>query len=513
MNRTTLAKENTAQDKILTEKHLLINNPETHERGQQTPDGKSFLIRFPELERIVWEMPLKLVSRNPFQPREDFPPDEITKMIASLEAVGQQDPISVIPIISTATKEKISLILLDGEIRTRAKQKMGGKQILDGIVKWEPDNSRLFERSAVMNLVRTGHNPIELAKIFRKLLDQELEKGATKKEAMKRVKESMKTNDFTIYSHLQLLGLSEEIQQLIRKRQITATAAFLIPQAKKRLGDKLDEALLAQELLKQAAGIRRGRPKKEKKEPKTETPTDQEQKRDSSPEQERKITRSGVKEALREVRIRTFAGEEVPYEEKNAIMASQNVVRWGIKITELIRASHQLLEEALRPATIKAMRERGHTPPETQYEYLEKLLKTLQAAHDNVLRPALSPDALEIPQGAPKFTEVIKKIAKNFKDQTVYEIAVILANASDDKGKILTSIEICEALKKREICLSPQSTGPIFRSLIATLKQKGLTLDTQEKRKRTEDGYLKKIPGYRLRWIKKGETIKDMEEE
>lgn len=504
MNKPTLAKESF----ILTRGQLSIDDPKKHERGQQTPDGAGYLIRFPELERIVWQMPENFIITNPFQPREDFPEADILKTMASLESVGQENPIATIPLILGKTNKDIKLILLDGEIRTIASRRLRRKH-LDGIIKWEPDNDRLFERSAILNLVRTGHNPIETAKIFRRLLDNELKKGISKKEAMKRVRTAMKTTDFAIYSHLQLLTLSEQIQTLIRKGLITATAAFLIPQAKRKLGDKLDEAILAQELLKQAAGIRRGRPKKSKKpieEPATEAGTGEKKEKPKEPVQ--RITRTGVQAALREVRRKTFSGDAVSQQELNAINASSNVVRFGSEISELQRATRLLLEPVLRKETIEAMRNRGYTPPEVTYDKLQKLLATVQEAFDYVIKPALLPEPLEIPEGAQNFTDIVKSM--RFKEGHVKKIALLLAKGSDNKGEIFTAKEICKTLK--EIDLSPVNIGPIFRTIIATLRPKGLTIDTQEKRIRDAGGYLNKTPGYRLRWIKKGEAIEDKKE-
>lgn len=124
----------------------------------------------------------------------------------------------------------------------------------------------------------------------------------------------------------------------------------------------------------------------------------------------------------------------------------------------------------------------------------------------------MEPEPLVIPAGALPFSVRIMERIDAFSIDR-FTIARVLAEASDDNGRVMTVEEIAKKVSANEKGKSDISAiaTHLGKFLNDELSKCGLRIDVQEKRRRSEvTGNLNKIPAYRLAWImeeKKGEEV------
>ena len=112
----------------------------------------------------IEELPLENIRRNPFQPREEFDPEALGELAASIKAVGIVQPITVRPV------EDGKYEIIAGERRYRASQMAGLKTIPAYIRNTEDD--RLLALALIENIQRENLNAIEVAISYQRLLDE-----------------------------------------------------------------------------------------------------------------------------------------------------------------------------------------------------------------------------------------------------------------------------------------------------------------------------------------------------
>src|SRR5262245_37181318 len=98
----------------------------------------------------VGQVALDRIERNPYQPRKDFDPDELSALKQSLATHGLLQPVVV---RSTPTGYQ----LIAGERRLRAARENGWKEIPVRIVDF--NDRQVFEAAMVENLQRADLNP------------------------------------------------------------------------------------------------------------------------------------------------------------------------------------------------------------------------------------------------------------------------------------------------------------------------------------------------------------------
>ena len=103
---------------------------------------------------LVSELAIEHIEMNPYQPRRDFDPVELSELAASIRSQGLLQPITVRPMPDGRYQ------LVAGERRLRATQNLGWTTI-QAIVR-EVDDNQLLELSLVENLLRTDLNDIEV---------------------------------------------------------------------------------------------------------------------------------------------------------------------------------------------------------------------------------------------------------------------------------------------------------------------------------------------------------------
>lgn len=169
----------------------------------------------------IQELNISNIRPNPFQPRIDFEEEEIRGLAESIEAQGLLQPVVV-------RKKEDYFEIVSGERRYRAFCLLKREKI-PCIVKTQITDREMLELALVENIQREELNEIEMAIAYQKLL---LECSYTHDQLSKQVGKSRTS----ITNTLRLLNLPEEIQQMLRKNQISmghARALLAIEDEKK----------------------------------------------------------------------------------------------------------------------------------------------------------------------------------------------------------------------------------------------------------------------------------------
>jgi ParB family chromosome partitioning protein len=162
------------------------------------------------------------VDPNPFQPRRQFNPEEITSLADSLRQHGMLQPILV-----RAVGTRYQLIA--GERRLRASIEAKLHEIPARVI--DLDDQRVFEVAMVENLQREDLNAVDKANAFRDYLAHY---GGTQEELASR----LGLDRSTVSNLIRLLELPREILDAVRSNQISqghARALLSLPDVEARL--------------------------------------------------------------------------------------------------------------------------------------------------------------------------------------------------------------------------------------------------------------------------------------
>jgi ParB family chromosome partitioning protein len=155
------------------------------------------------LQRI----PLGQIRPNQFQPRQEFRPEQLADLEASLKVNGLLQPITVRP-ASTGTGYE----LIAGERRYRAATRLGWTDI-PALIKPVDDRDAL-SLALVENLQRADLDPIEEAEGYQRL---QLEFSATQQQ----VADAVGKDRSTVANALRLLQLPASVRRMLQEGQIT----------------------------------------------------------------------------------------------------------------------------------------------------------------------------------------------------------------------------------------------------------------------------------------------------
>ena len=162
-------------------------------------------------------LPLQKVEPNPLQPRKSFDPDELQALADSIAMHGIIQPLTVRQLPSGFYQ------IIAGERRWRAARLAGLDEV--PVVVIEADDKKAMELALIENLQRQDLNPLEEALGYQTLMN---EYGLTQEEAAGRVGKSRPA----VANALRLLGLCPEVQERVRKGELSAGHARAILQLK-----------------------------------------------------------------------------------------------------------------------------------------------------------------------------------------------------------------------------------------------------------------------------------------
>jgi len=151
------------------------------------------------------EVEIEDVLPNPLQPRMRFNPESIDELAQSIRETGVIQPIVVVP-------EGDNYKIIVGERRWRAAQKAGLKKI-PALVRSIPKEKQL-EVSLVENLQRESLNPLEVAIVFRRMME---ELGFTQEEVADKVGKDRSS----VANYLRLLLLPQQVQEYLSEDKLS----------------------------------------------------------------------------------------------------------------------------------------------------------------------------------------------------------------------------------------------------------------------------------------------------
>ena len=170
------------------------------------------------LEKSAYQLlPIYKVEPNPDQPRQDFDEEEMQALADSITVPGIIQPLTVREMPNGYYQ------IIAGERRWRAARMANLSDVPAVII--EADDKKAMELALIENLQRQDLNPLEEALGYQTLMN---EYGLTQEEAAGRVGKSRPA----VANALRLLGLCPEVQDRIRKGELSAGHARAILQLK-----------------------------------------------------------------------------------------------------------------------------------------------------------------------------------------------------------------------------------------------------------------------------------------
>ena len=162
-------------------------------------------------------LPIYKVEPNPDQPRHDFDEEELQALSESIAVHGIVQPLTVREMPNGYYQ------IIAGERRWRAARMANLSDVPAVII--EADDKKAMELALIENLQRQDLNPLEEALGYQTLMN---EYGLTQEEAAGRVGKSRPA----VANALRLLGLCPEVQERVRKGELSAGHARAILQLK-----------------------------------------------------------------------------------------------------------------------------------------------------------------------------------------------------------------------------------------------------------------------------------------
>jgi len=184
----------------------------------------------------VTNLPVNAIRPNPFQPRQQFKPEELEALAESIKLHGLLQPILVRP-------KDGEYELVAGERRWRAAQ-LAGLTEIPAIIRHCSDDE-LLALALIENLQREDLNPLDEAQAYKVLMEKF---GLTQEAIAERVGKSRAT----VANTLRLLNLPEPIKQALRDEAITEGHA-------RALLGALDEGVMMevfQQVIKHSLSVR-----------------------------------------------------------------------------------------------------------------------------------------------------------------------------------------------------------------------------------------------------------------
>lgn len=189
-------------------------------------------------ENVV-DIQLSAIRPNPYQPRRVFDKGALNELAKSIKESGVFQPIIVRKPDPALDRYEI----IAGERRFRA-SKLAGQETIPAIVR-DFDDERMMEVAVLENLQREDLTPLEEAQAYATLMDK---LSMTQAQVAKRLGKSRPY----IANYLRLLGLPDEVKQLLQSKKLS------MGQARTLLGlkDKQRLAPLAQQAVKNNLTVR-----------------------------------------------------------------------------------------------------------------------------------------------------------------------------------------------------------------------------------------------------------------
>jgi ParB family chromosome partitioning protein len=160
-------------------------------------------------EEQLRNLPVDLLERGRYQPRQDMRPESLEELAESIRAQGVVQPIVVRPFSTAPGVTRYEIIA--GERRWRAAQ-LAGLMEIPAVVRDVPDEAAIA-MALIENIQRENLNPLEEARALERLI-QEFE--MTHQQAATAVGRSRAA----VSNLLRLLDLGPDVRHLVERRQL-----------------------------------------------------------------------------------------------------------------------------------------------------------------------------------------------------------------------------------------------------------------------------------------------------
>ena len=150
------------------------------------------------------EVDIDLIDPNPFQPRKEWKPEEITSLAASIRSQGIIQPLIL-------KKEGKRYQLIAGERRLRAAREAGLRKV--PVIVREASKEQMLALALIENIQRQDLGPMEKAEAFQRLSS---EFNLTQEDMGNRVGMSRSS----VANFMRLLDLPESIKKMLREGQL-----------------------------------------------------------------------------------------------------------------------------------------------------------------------------------------------------------------------------------------------------------------------------------------------------
>lgn len=157
----------------------------------------------------IRRLPVGEIRPNPFQPRREFPADELNELAQSINENGLLQPLTVRP----APGETVGWELVAGERRLRAVKQLGWGEV--PVLVREVEDPTLLVLALVENLQREALGALEEAEGYQVLADSF---GLTQGEIARAVGKSRSA----VANQLRLLHLPPSVKTLVERGELSA---------------------------------------------------------------------------------------------------------------------------------------------------------------------------------------------------------------------------------------------------------------------------------------------------
>ena len=183
----------------------------------------------------LWINP-ELLRPNPYQPRQEFDPEQLKELSDSIKENGVIQPVTI------EDAKDGTFYIIAGQRRTRASRLAGLEKIPVQLSAFS--DQKKLEVALIENIQRADLNPVEEARAYYKLM----ELGGLKQEE---VAQKVGKNRATVANAIRLLKLPEDIQNALVSGQITAGHARALLMVK----DKMNMHILFGKIVGQGLSV------------------------------------------------------------------------------------------------------------------------------------------------------------------------------------------------------------------------------------------------------------------
>lgn len=183
----------------------------------------------------LWINP-EFLRPNPYQPRQEFDPEQLKELSDSIKENGVIQPVTI------EDAKDGTFYIIAGERRTRASRLAGLEKIPVQLSAFS--DQKKLEVALIENIQRADLNPVEEARAYYKLM----ELGGLKQEE---VAQKVGKNRATVANAIRLLKLPEDIQNALVGGQITAGHARALLMVK----DKMNMHILFGKIVGQGLSV------------------------------------------------------------------------------------------------------------------------------------------------------------------------------------------------------------------------------------------------------------------